>query len=498
MRDRRQTVIRPDESAMRRALDRDPNDAAALHALGVLRGRGGDAAEAVELLGRAAKLRPDRADVLNDLGVALESAGDAPAATDAYRRALALRPNWNIAWTNLGNALLHSGDAIAAEEACRRSIQLNGNWAPAHNALGCTLLEQASANEAEQCFRAAIRLQPDFAPAHANLGSALLMLGNFEAGWQEREWRRKFEAVHRNRRGKSWQGEDPFGHTILLYGEGGLGNVIQFSRYVPVLARMGARIVLECQKELHPLLANLPGVWKTCEYGQKVDGWEMYCPLASLPAVLGTRIETVPDDVPYLHLGQGGSPATRPHPNPLPEGEGVKGKRRIGVCWCGDQRVPHLRGRSFDPMHLLPLARISGVELVNLQHGVDAPAALPLTTLPGLAPHSMRVENVAASMMDLHLVITCDTSIAHLAGALGVPVWVALKHAACWRWMLAREESPWYPTMRLFRQPRAGEWTPVFERMAEGLAGKGHALPRHCDSSRASSFRPSSHTRDCG
>ena len=152
--------------------------------------------------------------------------------------------------------------------------------------------------------------------------------------------------------------------------------------------------------------------------------------------------------------------------------------RRIGVCWRGDQRVPHLRSRSFDPMHLLALARIPGVELINLQHGVDPPADLPLTTLPGLRPHTMRLEDVAGAMMDLDLVITCDTSIAHLAGALGVPVWVALKHAPCWRWMLDREDSPWYPTMRLFRQARPGEWKPVCERMAERLAAEFAIPPR--------------------
>jgi len=142
----------------------------------------------------------------------------------------------------------------------------------------------------------------------------------------------------------------------------------------------------------------------------------------------------------------------------------------VGVCWRGDQRVASLRGRSFPALELLPLAQLAGVTLVNLQHGIEPPAELRIVTLPGLGPRDMKLEDIAAVMRHLDLVITCDTSIAHLAGALGVQVWVALKHAACWRWMLDREDSPWYPTMRLFRQTKAGDWAGAFERIAAALS----------------------------
>ena len=307
-----------------------------------------------------------------------------------------------------------------------------------------------------------LALCPDHAPARANVGLALLLNGDFENGWQEHEWRRKLPNPLFQRAGRSWDGSDPFGQTLLLYGEGGLGNVIQFARYATVLAELGAIVIVECRPELVSLMRSVKGVRKVIATGEHVPHYDLHCPLMSVPAILNTTSATIPVTVPYLHP-----------PGDVAERwcqvlHTVTGYR-VGICWQGNQRVKHLRDRSFPPAQLLPLAQMPSVSLINLQQGEDPPAELPILTLPGLGPGEMKLEDVAAVIQHLDLVITCDTSIAHLAGGLGVPVWVALKHAACWRWMLDCEDSPWYPTMRLFRQQAPMDWNSVSDRMAECL-----------------------------
>jgi len=462
----------------RRVAVADRSDAAELHRLGVVAGRRGDFAESARLLSRALELRPGDAEIHNDLGVTLEQSGELGRAAACYRAALRLRPNFHQVWNNLANALLHNGDAAGALEACERAIGLEPKYGPAHNTRGAALLDLGRVAEALEEYRRAIALRPDHAEAHANYGMALLLSGDFENGWKEYEWRLKLPVRPLKRSGPLWEGSDPFGRTLLLWGEGGLGNVIQFARYASAMAEVGVRVVLECQRELVPLLKTVPGVWKCIAHGEEAKECDGHCPLASLPGVLGTRLATVPANVPYVRaepqrierwgdIVRRGGAETR--------GRGDKTKL-VGVCWKGSQKVVQLRGRSFDPMLLLPIAKLPGVRLINLQHGEEPPGDLPMVTLPGLGPQEMRLEDVAAVMQHLDLVITCDTSIAHLEGALGVPAWVALRHSSDWRWMMDREDSPWYPSMRLFRQERPNEWSPLFARMASAI---GDARPCH-------------------
>jgi hypothetical protein len=228
------------------------------------------------------------------------------------------------------------------------------------------------------------------------------------------------------------------------------------------MAERGVRAILECDRELAALLGKIRGVWKVIAPGETPPRYDAHCPLASLPSLLNTRLSTIPARVPYLdvdtQLSERWGEAVRNFPG-----------LRVGVCWMGDQRLAHRRGRSFDPRYLRPLGRIPGVSLFNLQYGAPEPRELPLVKLAGLEPKSMRLAEQAAIMKHLDLVITCDTSTAHLAGAMGINVWVALQHVADWRWMLEREDCPWYPTMRLFRQSRQGDWQGVFDRMADRL-----------------------------
>jgi Tfp pilus assembly protein PilF len=418
--------------------------------------------EAAAELREALRLRPAYSDALHNLGVALEHLERFDEAAARMEEAIGLEPNRSHIHAHLSNALRKAGRPEEAAEVARRAIRLGPGSHEAHNALGAALMDLGRPNEAVAACQRAIALRPDYAEAHNNLGMALLLTGDFQRGWEEYEWRRRLPNPIFRRAGRAWDGLDPSGQTLLLYGEGGLGNVIQFARYVPLVAEGGARVIIECQPELVPLMAGIRGAWKVIACGEPPPAHDAHFPLASLPSMWGTTLQAIPAQVPYLSVDAGLSAKWREVVRQLPG-------FRVGVCWKGSQRTVHLRGRSFGPRHLLQLAQVPGVSLINLQYGEQPPTDLPTHTLPGLEPHSMQLSDAAAVIAHLDLVVTCDTSIAHVAGALGIPVWVALKFAACWRWLLNREDSPWYPTLRLFRQDSAGKWAPLFELMAREL-----------------------------
>jgi hypothetical protein len=256
------------------------------------------------------------------------------------------------------------------------------------------------------------------------------------------------------------------GSTVLLYAEGGLGNAIQFVRYAPLVARRGVRVIVECRRELVALLSTVADVEQVVAFGQPLPQYDLYAALMSLPALMGTALDTVPVTVPYLSA----------QPDRMERWSSIVrqlGGFRIGVSWQGEQTPAHRRNRSLPLSSFEPLARVPNVTLISLQKGCAVNAEFPIVELPGLdADGSGAFLDTAAVMKHLDLVITCDTSIAHLAGALGVPVWVALPFAADWRWMREREDTPWYPTMRLFRQERSGDWAGVLAGMARVLETK--------------------------
>ena len=334
------------------------------------------------------------------------------------------------------------------------------------NRLGCQQYELGNAREAASAFREAVRLRPGFAEAHANLGRTLLALGEFQEGWAEHEWRRRLPGgVPPGLPRAPWTGSDPFGRSIVLFGEGGLGNVIQFARYATSVAAMGARVVVQCVERLAPLFRTIPGVWQVVPCGANVGPCELHCPLMSVPAVLYATMRHIPADVPYLfasneRLDRWGMS--------LRSTSGYK----VGIAWEAEQATEYGRQRSIPLERYAILSTIPGVKLFALHRDWTGSAPFPASVLSGLDAEGGAFLDTAAVMKHLDLVITCDTSIAHVAGALGVPVWVAERFAPDWRWMLDREDSPWYPTLRLFRQPTAGDWTSVFARMADELRKK--------------------------
>jgi Flp pilus assembly protein TadD len=447
---------------LRERLERDPRDLAALLSLAKQLIQRREYEESERLLQRASRLQPKNPEILNNLEFVQEQLGELDDAVDCYRRAVRFRPSFHQGWANLANGLLNSGEPAEAEPAAREAIRLAPSFAPAHNALGAILIELGRHSDGLAALRRCIELAPAHPEAHANLGIGLLRTGEWRAGWKAYESRRDLPNPLFHRKTRPWDGSDPFGQTFLLYGEGGLGNQIHFCRYVPVMQKLGARVILECRPELVALFAKLAGAWKVISVGDQIPHHDFHCPLTSLPHRLGTTPQNAPANVPYLpvdaNLVEQWKQVVRTVPG-----------FRIGVCWRGDTHVRSLRGRSFDPKHLAVLADIPGVSVISLQYGPTPPRNVPIRILPGLEPNSMTLPDVTAVMQHLDLVICNDTSIAHLAGATARPVWTLLKFNACWRWMLKRSDTPWYPTMRLFRQGRAGEWEPVFEQVAYEL-----------------------------
>lgn len=519
------------EEVYRRVLERSPDDVSALHGLGLLWLRRGNWQGAIRVLAQAGALNPEDAAIQKDLGEALFAKGDFERACERFRQATVLRPGWVVAhhrlgeglrrlgrfqdavveysrvvevkgnsaaahndlgaclaeagrtkeavacyrkairlkpdfhqvYANLAVALLHRGDLSDAEATCREASRLEPSYGPTHNTLGAVLLESGRVSESRDAFQAAVQVQPNDLEAHVNLGIALLTLGDMQAGWREYDWRRGRKDPIWARTGKPWDGSDPAGKTLLLFGEGGLGNMIHFARYASILSDRGARVILECHSSLRPLLSSIRGVDKVVGRGEPLPPYDFHCPMVSVAGIVGTTTDNIPGQVPYLSFPSEFEELWR---TAIQSGSGY----RIGVCWQGDQRIVHMRKRSFQLNQLAPLAAVPGVRLISLQKDLPATADFHVEELAMLPQRGWQLLDMAAVIRNLDLVVTCDTSIAHLAGALGVRVWVGLPFAADWRWLLGREDSPWYPTMRLFRQRVPGDWKSVFDAMARQVA----------------------------
>jgi FkbM family methyltransferase len=485
------------------ALNRDYCEA---HAnLGVTLLMQGRSEESIAASRNAVRLRPDYPETHLNLGLALHAQGSWDEAIAAFRTALALRPDYALAHFSLANSLREShrfdqaigacGAAIAnqpdyaaaylnranifheqgrldeAFAGYSRALALKPDFVDAHSNLGNVLRKQGRVDEAVAACRRALAIQPDFPAAHLNLSLALLLKGQFEEGWREYEWRWKggtSDVIPRKFRQPRWRGEDLTGKTLLLHGEQGLGDTLQFARFAPLLAGPNKKIMLAVQPPLVSLLGK-PG-WPnvTVNNGAALSGFDFELPLMSVPLVLGITESNIPARVPYLAADPGRVEAWRDR---LPK-DGLK----IGIVWQGRPDPKVDVGRFFPLRHCAPLAMHPGLHLISLQkhHGLDQLDALP----PGMRIQTLGPDfdagpdaflDTAAVMMNLDLIITADTSTAHLAGALARPTWIALKEGPDWRWLLQREDSPWYPTVRLFRQRTLGNWDDVFAAMTREL-----------------------------
>jgi hypothetical protein len=418
------------------AIAADPRCFYAYHLLAVTQARLGRPEEALASCDMALSLRPDNPPVLSNRADVLDTLGRYEEAVASCDRALSLQPDAAVTLSNRGNAL----------RALKRF------------------------DEAMESYDRALALQPEFADCRFNRALLLLLRGSLSTGWQEYEWRRKLATwEERGLDGPEWRGEDLSGRRLLLYGEGGLGDTIQFARFVRVLAAQGGDIVIEVEPPLCGLMQSLAGASQVIPRGNPLPAYDCHLPLASVPFVRAVDATQIPAAMPYLTAEPERVAAWSTR---LPEAA-----FRVGIAWSGEPRRGSERGRAIPPAAFAPLGHIPGVRLIGLtgQVGLEpasaAPAGVPIVDLGrdfAAGPDGFR--DLAAVIMQLDLVVTSDSPIAHLAGALGRPVWILLKDVPDWRWLLDRADSPWYPTARLFRQSRRDDWDGVVAAAAGALA----------------------------
>jgi tetratricopeptide (TPR) repeat protein len=482
------------EAAYRGVLDEHPDDPSATYLYGLLQLGTGRPAQAAHNLARAVALRPTHLNARLSLGRALLSdhraaealieadavlgaersnaqalflRGTALAALarsadaiDALSRAIAADPANAAAFLHLGNALTDMDQLQAAEAACRAALARDPTFVEAWVSLGFILTSQGALAAGIEACDIAIARQPDCAQAHWNLAVAALLAGDYARGFAEYEWRKRHDRFRQDfvdLPGPVWTGDDPAGRTILIHAEQGFGDTIQFARYVPLLAARGARVVLACDSRLIEFLGTVPGVSATVSLDAPMPGYDAWIDQMSLPRAFSTSLDSIPLPGAYLVADPMRQAAWWVD---LPPG------RKVGLAWAGNPLHTNDRRRSLPPDAVTTLAATQGIGFVNLQTG-------PRTTeagLPDLSPRLSNFADTAALIANLDLVVTVDTAVAHVAGALGIPCWVLLPYAPDWRWGRRRDDSPWYASVRLFRQPAPGAWNDVVEDVTAALA----------------------------
>ncbi len=430
----------------------------------------GRAQEALACFDAVLMRDPRRGGALIGRGSALASLGRPDQALAAFDAALAVMPGHPGALYNRGNALFDLGRYAEAIAAFDRALAAAPNHAQAWNNRGRALQALDRHADAVASFARAIEQQRDYADAHTNRALSLLTLGDLQRGFAEYEWRWQRTGMRDTRRsyGKPlWLGEYPLPRkTILLTAEQGLGDTIQFARYVPLLAKSGARVVTEVPPELKPLLENLDGVASCHARGDQLPAYDVHCPLGSLPLALKTEPATIPADIPYLRADGARIAKWRQRLDALPG-------KRVALAWAGNVRHANDRNRSIELKLLEPLLALEGVSFLSIQRelrGDDAAVLARHANVSHLGGELSDMADTAALLTFADLTISVDTSVVHLAGALGRPVWVLLPFAPDWRWTLNGEMSPWYPQARLFRQPVLGDWPSVVAAVCAELA----------------------------
>jgi tetratricopeptide (TPR) repeat protein len=439
-------------------------------------------AEALYSYERTLQLKPDHADACCNRGNALLKLGRFTDALDSYEQALQIEPGSADAHSNRGNALRALGRYDEALQSYERALQLKPDFAEAYSNLGVWHHERYAPEAAIANFNRAIDIRPDLAAAYMNRGYAALLAGDFAKGWSDYEWRWKAHPHSADPRYPDrtlWLGRESLsGKVIVLHSEQGLGDTLHFCRYVKLVAELGATVILEAASQLAALLANLEGLSQLVMRGEPLPAFDYHCPLMSLPLAFRTSLSTIPAQVPYIVSD---SVKTRLWKEKL----GPRTKPRVGLVWSGGFRPDQPEVWPVNSRRNIPLAKLAplrnaDISFYSLQKG--QPAESELTALkaagwpgPDLTDFTQSLQDFADSaalIENLDLVISVDTSIAHLAGALAKPVWIMNRFDNCWRWLMDRTDSPWYPTARLYRQRHPGEWDEVVERVRIDLFRK--------------------------
>ncbi|HET6880903.1 MAG TPA: DUF6165 family protein [Pirellulales bacterium] len=435
--------------------------------------------EAAACFRQAISLHPSYLEARVNLSDALREQGRHDEAESLLRETQRLHPDSPDVYVSLSLLLLEQAKLEAAEEASREALRRKPDSTTAHLALGMSCHLQGRPQEAVACYDRALEIDPESPEAHKNRGIVRLQVGDFAGGWDDYEWRWRCPELSGRRLAQPlWEGSPLQGKTILLHAEQGLGDTIQFVRYAPLVRERGGRVVLACQRSLVPLLRSCRGIDQLIALDDPPPAYDVHAPLLSLPRIFQTGPDTIPADVPYI----------APDPGLVAEwGETLKSLSgfKVGIVWSGSPDFRFNRFRSVPLAEFRALADVPGVTLISLQKGQGSEQIAAVADRFRVVDLGERLDATAGAFMDtaailqhLDLVVACDTAVAHLAGALARDVWLTLPYSPDWRWMRDRDDSLWYPTMRLFRQQHRGDWEGVFRSIAAALAERmGVALP---------------------
>ena len=425
--------------------------------------------EALESCNNALKIRSDYAEALNNRGNALGCLKRPNEALESFERALKIKPDYAEAVNNRGAVLRNLKRLNEALESYNHALTIAPDYAEAAYNRGIVLSELERPREAIEAYEHALTIKADYVGAHWNLSLCRLQLGDFSRGWEGYEWRWKEEQLEKSKRDfpqPMWLGVESLeGKTILLHGEAGLGDTLQFCRYAKQVAALGAKVVLEVQAPLLLLLANSEVAMQVLARGSALPTFDYHCPLLSLPLAFKTEINSIPTGIPYIHSDAARVAAWR-------DRLGKNAKPRVGLAWSGNPGHKNDHNRSLALAELLPLLN-DGAEWISLQQEVRANDAALLAQRTDIRHFGAQLNDFAdtAALVELmDVVVSVDTSVAHLAGAMGKEVWILLPFNPDWRWLLDREDSPWYPTARLFRQPAIDDWATVIDRVSNELS----------------------------
>jgi tetratricopeptide (TPR) repeat protein len=425
--------------------------------------------EALASYDRALALQPDFAEAHSNRGNPLYDLRRFEEALASYDRALALQPDLAEAHSNRGNALHKLGRFAEALASYERALALRAGYFQVLCNRGIALQHLRRFEEALASYAGALAARPDYPDAHYNEGHCRMLIGDLPRGWEKHEWRWDMPLFRHHKRNfvqPQWLGSDDVaGKTILLHADHGLGDTIQFCRYAPLVAARGARVILEVQKPLQELMRTLDGGAQIVARGDPLPDFDLHCPLLSLPLAFGTQLATIPSATPYLRA----SPAAVRHWDAR---LGARNRPRIGLAWSGSPLHENDHNRSIGLSSFLQLAAGVDATFVGLQKGIRAGDAAVLQGRSDLLRVGEEFEDfsdTAAVISNLDLIISVDTSVVHVAGALAKPVWILLPFALDWRWLLDREDSPWYPTARLFRQDDTRAWDNVIADVRAAL-----------------------------
>lgn len=450
----------------RTALERFAGNPALLNGLGLVFMDANHPREARMVFEEALQRSPESPELLFNLGNAMRAGADPVGAIGMYQRALSLGPDRPELFNNLGVSFQECERWEDALDAFHRALRCDPGYLPALANSGYSMIQVGRPEDAVGVLRRAIQLQPEYADAHWLLSHALLVTGQWPEGWDEYEWRwqqMKKVPYHRGGSGSRWRGEDVAGKRVLLYAEQGMGDAVQFVRYVPRIAAMGATVSVECHPELVPLFRCMDGVASVHARGVELPAFDIVCPFLSLPSVFRTTLDTIPGGDPYLR------------PDPVRAGEWRRaldasaGGVHVGLVWAGSAAHANDRRRSLDGGKLGVLGSVPDVHFVSLQKGGGDGGPGGSVVMSDWTGDLHDFGDTAALISQLDLVISVDTAVAHVAGAVGTPVWVLLPFAPDWRWQQEGERTPWYRSMRLFRQSYPGGWDGVISALFREL-----------------------------